>query len=66
MQLVAESTDEEEGPVDLVTAIPGVDDLSQCWSHSEDDPLSLEAAEVLEKCLQWNYNNAVDIWSKLA
>ena len=53
--LLAESTDDdEEGPVDLVTAIPLVNYISECWSYSEQHPLSVEVAEVLEKCLLWN------------
>lgn len=62
--LVAEPT--EDMHLDLVTAVPGVTDLSECWSQAADtNPLSLEAAEVLEKCLLWNYENALVAWSKL-
>lgn len=64
VELVAEPTD-DDGPIDLVTAVPGVNNLSECWSQSDQNPLSLEAAEVLEKCLFWNYENALDTWSKL-
>ena len=48
----------------FVNKVPGVDDLTTCWSVC-DDGQSLEAAEVLEKCLLWNYKEAIDIWSSL-
>lgn len=53
---------EVEDDDSLVTAIPGVDNLSQCWSNSPESLLELQAAEVLEKCLQWNYENALATW----
>ena len=65
VQLVAEFSDNEGEPIDLVTSVPGVTNLSECWSLLDQNPLSLEAAEVLEKCLLWNYKNALDTWSKL-
>jgi len=63
IKLVAEETD-NDGPIDLVTSIPGVSNLSECWSQSESHPLSIEAAEILEKCLLWNYNSALQQWSR--
>ena len=39
----------ENGASVLATAIPGVDDLNECWSNSPDDLHSLESAEVLEE-----------------
>lgn len=53
----------DNGDSVLVTAIPGVDDLNECWSNTVDDLYSLESAEVLEKCLLWNYQNAIESWS---
>ena len=51
----------------FVNKVPGVDDLGTCWSvlRSDDDTgqSALEAAEVLEKCLLWNYNDAMERWS---
>jgi len=47
----------------FVNKVPGVDDLGTC-SFVRDDQ-SLEAAEVLEKCLLWNYNEARETWSSL-
>ena len=40
--------------------VPGVDNLGTCWSVR--DGQSLEAAEVLEKCLLWNYNVTMETW----
>ena len=51
----------EDGDTILVTAIPGVDDLSECWSNSA-NLYEVEAAEILEKCLLWNYQNALQSW----
>ena len=64
VELVIESND-GDGQIDFVTEVPGVTNLSECWSWSGQNPFSLEAAEVLEKCLLWNYENALDTWSKL-
>jgi hypothetical protein len=50
---------------ELVTAVPGVNDLSDCWSNSPENLLSLEAAEIMEKCLRWNYEEALRSWSTL-
>ena len=50
---------------ELVTAIPGVDDLSTCWSNSAAHLLRLEEAEVLEKLLRWNYIDALRTQSSL-
>ncbi|CAB9516339.1 hypothetical protein SEMRO_776_G200860.1 [Seminavis robusta] len=50
---------------DLGTAIPGVDDLSTCWSNSVTHRLRLEEAEVLEKLLSWNYVDASRTQSSL-
>ena len=50
--LVAELPDNEGGEptIELVTSVPGVTDLLECWSSQLDQNLlSLEAAEVLEK-----------------
>jgi hypothetical protein len=47
----------------FVNKIPGVDDLGKCWSVRDDQ--SLEAAEVLEKCLLWNFNLALQTWLEL-
>eukprot|EP00978_Attheya_sp_CCMP212_P011628 scaffold28784_cov53-Attheya_sp.AAC.5 len=58
--LVTEETD--NGAPVLVTAIPGVENLNECWSNSQDDLYKLEAAEVMEKCLLWNYQNALESW----
>ena len=52
----------DSGDLDLVTAIPGVENLNECWSNSQDDLYSLAAAEILEKCLLWNYRNALEKW----
>lgn len=49
----------------IVTAIPGVEDLNECWSNSPDDLYAVEAAEILEKCLLWNYQNALKSWRLL-
>eukprot|EP00542_Grammatophora_oceanica_P009931 CAMPEP_0194044448 /NCGR_PEP_ID=MMETSP0009_2-20130614/15916_1 /TAXON_ID=210454 /ORGANISM="Grammatophora oceanica, Strain CCMP 410" /LENGTH=433 /DNA_ID=CAMNT_0038688973 /DNA_START=164 /DNA_END=1462 /DNA_ORIENTATION=+ len=54
--------DGAEEPTELVTAVPGVDDLSDCWSNSPQNLYSLEAAEILEKCLCWNYEEAMQTW----
>lgn len=51
--------------IQLVTAIPGVRNLSDCWSNSPEARLSVEAAEILEKCLLWNYEAALSMWSSL-
>jgi hypothetical protein len=48
----------------FVNKVPGVDDLGTCWSVRHDDQ-SLEEAEILEKCLLWNYHKAREIWSLL-
>ena len=58
--LITEATD--SGNLELVTAIPGVENLNECWSNSQDDLYSLAAAEILEKCLLWNYRNALKKW----
>jgi len=47
----------------LVTCIPGVENLDQCWSNSPSNLYCVEAAEILEKCLLANYQNALDLWS---
>jgi hypothetical protein len=47
----------------FVNKVPGVDDLGTCWSVR--DGQSLEAAEVLEKCLLWNYDEARETWLSL-
>jgi hypothetical protein len=48
----------------LVSAVPGVSDLSRdCWSNSPQNLFSLEAAEIMEKCLFWNYHNALETWA---
>lgn len=60
LELTRESTD--DGSSVLVTAIPGVDDLKDSWSNSADDLYTLESAEILEKCLLWNYENALESW----
>ena len=61
LTLLTESTD--EGDTVLVSAIPGVNDLAAgCWSNSTNDLYTVEAAEVLEKCLLWNYQNALESW----
>ena len=49
----------------LVTAIPGVKDLNDCWSNSPGELYTVEAAEILEKCLLWNYQNALESWMLL-
>ena len=49
VQLVSELPDNDGEPIDLVTSVPGVTNLSECWSQSDQNLLSLEAAEVLEK-----------------
>ena len=58
INLVTEETDSGPG---LVTAIPGViglEDLRNCWSYQvQEGSHSLKAAEILEKCLQWNHDN---------
>ena len=63
INLVTEETDSGPG---LVTAIPGViglEDLRNCWSYQvQEGSHSLEAAEILEKCLQWNHDNALEKW----
>eukprot|EP00980_Cylindrotheca_fusiformis_P001171 scaffold321_cov95-Cylindrotheca_fusiformis.AAC.12 len=58
--LVTEKTD--SGSLDLVTAIPGLENLNECWSNSQDDLYTLAEAELLEKCLLWNYENALESW----
>lgn len=63
LKLVTEKTD--DNTTLLVTAIPGVGDIKKCWSNSETDLYTVEAAEVLEKCLLWNYNNALEDWRLL-
>ena len=50
---------------ELGTAVPGVTDLSDCWSNSSQNRLSLEATKILEKYLWWNYEEALRIWSTL-
>jgi hypothetical protein len=47
----------------FVNNVPGVDDLRTCWSFHDDQ--SLEAAEVLEICILWNYHEARETWSSL-
>lgn len=59
--LRTEETD--NGTLSLVTSIPGVKDLNDCWSNSRTELYSVEAAEVMEKCLLWNYQNALESWS---
>ena len=63
VKLVTEETD--SGP-SLVTAIPGIiglEGLRDCWSYQvQEGSHSLEAAEILEKCLQWNHDNALEKW----
>lgn len=63
VNLVTEETDSGPG---LVTAIPGViglEDLRDCWSYQvQEGSHSLEASEILEKCLQWNHDNALEKW----
>lgn len=59
LELTRESTD---GGSVLVTTIPGVDDLRECWSNSADDLYTLESGEILEKCLLWNCENALESW----
>ena len=50
----------------LVSAIPGVDDLAAgCWLNSTNDLYTVEATKVMEKCLLWNNQNALESW-KLA
>ena len=61
LKLVTEETD--NGVLSLVMGIPGVSDLSLCWSNSPTDLYSVEAAEILEKCLLWNYENALRMWA---
>lgn len=58
-------TEKDDDGTVLVTAIPGVEDLNECWSNSPDDLYTVEAAEILEKCLLWNYQNALDSWMLL-
>lgn len=50
---------------ELVTAVPGVNNLSDCWSNSPQNLLSLEAAEIMEKCLCWNCEEALRTWPTL-
>lgn len=65
--LIAEVEQEHsQEDIQLVTAIPGIKKLSDCWSNSPERPLSLEAAEILEKCLCWNYEAALSMWQSLA
>ena len=52
VSLKTEETD--KGTRSLVTAIPCVDDLNDCWSNSPSNLYSVEAAELMEKCLLWN------------
>jgi hypothetical protein len=61
VSLKTEETD--NGTRSLVTAIPCVDDLNDCWSNSPSNLYSVEAAELMEKCLLWNYQNALEKWS---
>ena len=46
----------------LLTKVPGIEDLSTCWSSRG---FTLEATEILERCLTWNCNAALGIWSQL-
>ena len=61
-RLTLEMESLDDGSSVLVSAIPGVDNLEDCWSNSADDLYTVEAAEVLEKCLLWNYQNALESW----
>lgn len=61
VRLMTETAD--DGSPVLIKAIPGVTELQACWSNSESDLYTLEAAEVLEKCLLWNYANALENWA---
>ena len=65
IRVVTEDMQHDDGTTEkvFVNKVPGVDDLGTCWSILDDQ--SLEAAEVLEKCLLWNYNEAMEIWSSL-
>ena len=61
VSLTTEETD--NGTRSLVTGIPGVEDLNDCWSNSPTSMYSVEAAEIMEKCLMWNHQNALQSWS---
>ena len=61
VSLTTEETD--NGTLSLVTGIPGVEDLNDCWSNSPTNLHSVEAAEIMEKCLAWNHQNALQSWS---
>ena len=61
VSLTTEETD--NGTLSLVTGIPGVEDLNDCWSNSPTNLYSVEAAEIMEKCLVWNHQNALQSWS---
>lgn len=61
VSLTIEETD--NGTLSLVTGIPGVEDLNDCWSNSPTNLYSVEAAEIMEKCLIWNHHNALQSWS---
>lgn len=67
VDLTVEAADQhaQNMPLELITAIPGLHDLSDCWSNSPQNILSLKAAEILEKCLCWNYEEALRTWSML-
>ena len=66
VDLVAKRGESTSWPTELETAIPGVYDLNDCWSFetNDNDSLTLEAAEILEKCLCWNYDAALESWAK--
>jgi len=59
--LKTEQTD--NGSLSLVTGIPGLEDLNDCWSNSPTNSYDVEAAEIMEKCPLWNYQNALKSWS---
>jgi hypothetical protein len=67
IDLISEESEQPAANVtpELVTAVPGVNNLSDCWSNSPENLLSLEAAEIMEKCLLWNYEEALRCWSSL-
>lgn len=55
-------TEYPDGTTVLVTSLSGVENLEKCWSISPNNQYTLESAEILEKCLLWNYQNALESW----
>lgn len=51
---------------ELLTAVPGIENLDDCWSIERgNDGVRLLVAEIMEKCLQWNYEQALRMWAQV-